>query len=72
MGFYGPAGYVWFRKQNHQGYKNAVTGVGGEDPTYPFATMTEVISIPIEKVSASAEYPTSKAWLESLPIGYRA
>ncbi|MEM1965240.1 MAG: ABC transporter substrate-binding protein [Candidatus Caldarchaeum sp.] len=71
LGYYGPAGYIQIRKKNHQAYKNAVTGVGGPVDKYDFLAMTKVLSLPIEQVSASAEYPTSKSWLESWPVGYR-
>jgi len=68
---YGPAGYIQVRKKNHQCYKNAVIGVTGKSPEYDFEVMSEVLVLPIEKVSAPAEYPTSKSWLESWPSGYR-
>lgn len=68
---YGPAGYIQVRKQNHQCYKNAVIGVTGESPEYDFEVMSEVLVLPIEKVSAPAEYPTSKSWLDSWPEGYK-
>ncbi len=68
---YGPAGYIQVRKKNHQCYKNAVIGMTGTSPEYDFAVMSEVLVLPIEKVSAPAEYNTSKQWLESWPVGFR-
>jgi len=68
---YGPAGYIQVRKKNHQCYKNAVIGVTGSSPKYDFAVMSEVLTLPIERVSAPAEFDTSKQWLESWPKGYR-
>jgi len=32
----GPGGYVYIRPDNHQGYKDAVTGFSKNVPEYPF------------------------------------
>ena len=36
MGYSGPAGYVYIRPDNHQGYKEAMTGFSKNVPEYPF------------------------------------
>ena len=36
LGMSGPAGYIYFRPDNHQAYKDAVTGFSINSPDYPF------------------------------------
>ena len=38
MGYDAPSGYVYIRPDNHQGYKDAVTGFSKNNPEYPFPT----------------------------------
>ncbi len=59
LGYSGPAGYVWFRPDNHQGYKDAMTGFTKNYPNYPFQTMdtSRVITIPIRNITAPPGWP---------------
>src|SRR5262249_14970285 len=45
----GPGGYVYFRPDNHQGYKDAITGFSKNVPEYPFPILdpNRIITIPI-------------------------
>ena len=36
MGIDAPSGYLYIRPDNHQGYKDAVTGFSKNNPGYPF------------------------------------
>jgi branched-chain amino acid transport system substrate-binding protein len=62
MGYSGPAGYVYIRPDNHQGYKDAMTGFTKNYPNYPFQTMdtSRVITIPIRSITAPPEWPAPK------------
>lgn len=59
MGLNSPAGYVYIRPDNHQGYKDSVTGMSKIDPKYPFAVWDpdSVISIPIRDITAPPDWP---------------
>src|SRR5262249_25316976 len=48
LGYSGPAGYVYFRPDNHQAYKDAVTGFSVNSADYPFQILdpTRMITIP--------------------------
>jgi branched-chain amino acid transport system substrate-binding protein len=59
LGMDTPSGYLYIRPDNHQGYKDAVTGFSKNNPEYPFMTWdTErVITIPIRNITAPANWP---------------
>ena len=54
LSYVGPGGYVYFRPDNHQGYKDAMTGFTKNYPAYQFQTMdtNRVIVIPIRSITA--------------------
>jgi len=62
LSYAGPAGYVWIRADNHQGYKDAITGFAKNYPNYPFQTMdtSRVITIPIRNITAPPGWPAPK------------
>ena len=62
LGYAGPAGYVYFRPDNHQGYKDAMTGFTKNFPNYPFQTLdpTRVITIPIRNITAPPGWPQAE------------
>ncbi len=62
LSYAGPAGYVWIRPDNHQGYKDAITGFTKNYPNYPFQTMdaSRVITIPIRSITAPPGWPAPK------------
>ncbi len=55
----GPGGYVYIRPDNHQGYKDAVTGFTKNVPEYPFPILdpSRVITIPIRSITAPPGWP---------------
>jgi len=55
----GPGGYVYIRPDNHQGYKDAITGFTKNVPEYPFPIMdpNRVITIPIRNITAPPGWP---------------
>jgi branched-chain amino acid transport system substrate-binding protein len=59
MGYAGPAGYVYIRPDNHQGYKDALTGFSKNVPEYPFPILDpdRIISIPIRNITAPPGWP---------------
>ena len=59
LGMAGPAGYVYFRPDNHQGYKDAVTGFSMNSPEYPFQILdpNKMITIPIRNITAPPGWP---------------
>jgi branched-chain amino acid transport system substrate-binding protein len=59
LGMDTPSGYIYIRPDNHQGYKDAVTGFSKNLPDYPFATWdpNRVITIPIRNITAPANWP---------------
>src|SRR5437868_14221974 len=59
LGFDAPSGYVYIRPDNHQGYKDAVTGFSKNTPQYPFATWDpdRIITIPIRNITAPLGWP---------------
>ena len=61
-GYSGPGGYVYIRPDNHQGYKDAMTGFTKNYPNYPFQTMdtSRVITIPIRSITAPPGWPAPK------------
>jgi branched-chain amino acid transport system substrate-binding protein len=67
----GPAGYVYIRPDNHQGYKDAITGfaVQSKDYEFPVHDPKRVITVPIRNVTAPPGYPkgeptTTYKWIE--------
>jgi branched-chain amino acid transport system substrate-binding protein len=59
LGMDTPSGYLYIRPDNHQGYKDAVTGFSKNLPEYPFASWDpdRVITIPIRNITAPADWP---------------
>jgi branched-chain amino acid transport system substrate-binding protein len=59
LGMAGPAGYIYFRQDNHQAYKDAVTGFSKNLPEYPFQVLdpNRVITIPIRNITAPPGWP---------------
>jgi len=59
MMFPGPGGYVYFRPDNHQGYKDAITGFSKNVPEYPFPILDphRIITIPIRNITAPPGWP---------------
>ncbi len=59
LGYAGPAGYVYFRPDNHQAYKDAVTGFSVNSPDYPFQILdaTRMITIPVRNITAPPGWP---------------
>jgi branched-chain amino acid transport system substrate-binding protein len=58
-GMAGPAGYIYIRPDNHQGYKDAVTGFTKNVPEYPFPILDpeRIITIPIRNITAPPGWP---------------
>jgi branched-chain amino acid transport system substrate-binding protein len=58
----GPGGYIYFRPDNHQGYKDAMTGYTKNYPNLPFQSMdtNRVIVIPIRSITAPPGWPAPK------------
>src|SRR5438128_2239858 len=54
-----PAGYVYIRPDNHQGYKDAVTGFSKNVAEYPFPILDpdRIITIPIRNITAPPGWP---------------
>jgi len=59
LGMAGPAGYVYFRPDNHQGYKDAVTGFSINSKEYDFQILdpNRMITIPIRNITAPPGWP---------------
>jgi len=59
MGYSGPAGYIYIRPDNHQGYKDAVTGFSKNVPEYPFPILDpdRIITIPIRNITSPPGWP---------------
>jgi branched-chain amino acid transport system substrate-binding protein len=59
MGYAGPGGYVYIRPDNHQGYKDAMTGFSKNVPDYPFPILDpdRIITIPIRNITAPPGWP---------------
>jgi len=53
-GIAGPGGYLQIRPDNHQGYKDAITGFSMNSPDYPFQILDpkRIITIPIRNITA--------------------
>lgn len=54
MMYPGPAGYLYIRPDNHQAYKDAVTGFSVNAPDFPFQILDpkRIITIPIRNITA--------------------
>jgi branched-chain amino acid transport system substrate-binding protein len=59
LGIDSPSGYVYIRPDNHQGYKDTVTGFSKNLPDYPFPVWDpdRIITIPIRNITAPANWP---------------
>src|SRR5262249_25680934 len=59
LGMDTPSGYIYIRPDNHQGYKDPVTGFSKNLADYPFATWDphRVITIHIRNISSQANWP---------------
>ena len=59
MGLDTPAGYLYIRADNHQGYKDAVIGLSKNLPEYDFPVWDpkSIISIPIRNITAPPNWP---------------
>ena len=71
MGYAGPGGYVYIRPDNHQGYKEAMTGFSKNVPEYPFPILDpdRIITIPIRSITAPPNWPKGEptstyTWIE--------
>src|SRR5262245_35297621 len=55
----GPAGYVYIRPDNHQGYKDAIIGFSKNVAEYPFPILDpdRIIVIPIRSITAPPGWP---------------
>jgi branched-chain amino acid transport system substrate-binding protein len=59
MYFETAAGYLYIRPDNHQGYKDAVTGFSKNVAEYPFQILdpTRMVTIPIRNITAPPRWP---------------
>jgi branched-chain amino acid transport system substrate-binding protein len=59
MGYSGPGGYVYIRPDNHQGYKDTITGFSKNVPEYPFPILDpdRIITYPIRNITAPPGWP---------------
>jgi branched-chain amino acid transport system substrate-binding protein len=62
LGYAGPGGYVYFRPDNHQGYKDAMTGFSKNFDSYKFQILdpNSVITIPIRNITAPPGWPVAE------------
>ena len=67
----GPAGYIHIRPDNHQAYKDAITGFSVNSPDYPFQILdpNRMITIPIRNITAPPGWPKGEptstyTWIE--------
>src|SRR5919198_447649 len=66
-----PAGYIYIRPDNHQAYKDAITGFSMNSPDYPFQILdpARIITIPIRNITAPPGWPKGEptstyTWIE--------
>jgi branched-chain amino acid transport system substrate-binding protein len=66
-----PAGYIHIRPDNHQGYKDAVTGFLMNSPDFPFPVLDpkRVVAVPIRSITAPPGWPKGEPtatykWIE--------
>lgn len=71
MGYAGPGGYVYIRPDNHQGYKDTITGFTKNVPEYPFPILDpdRIITYPIRNITAPPGWPkgdptSTYTWIE--------
>src|SRR5438094_4498711 len=59
MYFETAAGYLYIRPDNHQGYKDAITGFSKNVAEYPFPILdpNRIITIPIRNITAPPGWP---------------
>ena len=59
LGLNAPAGYLYIRPDNHQGYKDSVTGMSKNLPEYDFPVWDpdSIIAIPIRDITAPPDWP---------------
>ncbi len=59
MMYAGPGGYTYIRPDNHQGYKDAITGFTKNVPEYPFPILDpgRIVTIPIRNITAPPGWP---------------
>ena len=59
LGMDTPSGYLYIRGDNHQGYKDTVTGFSKNLPQYQFSVWDpdRIITIPIRNITAPANWP---------------
>jgi branched-chain amino acid transport system substrate-binding protein len=65
LGIDTPAGYLYIRPDNHQGYKDAVTGFSKNVAEYPFQILdpARMVTIPIRNITAPPNWPKpGKTW----------
>ena len=71
MGYAGPGGYIYFRPDNHQGYKDTIIGFTKNVPEYPFPIMDpdRILTFPIRNITAPPGWPkgeptSSYTWIQ--------
>ena len=71
MGYSAPGGYVYIRPDNHQGYKDTITGFSKNVPEYPFPILDpdRIITFPIRNITAPPGWPkgdptSTYTWIE--------
>ena len=59
LGFDAPSGYLYIRPDNHQGYKDTVTGFSKNLQNYPFPVWDpdRIITIPVRNITAPPGWP---------------
>lgn len=72
LGWDSPAGYIQIRPDNHQGYKDAVTGFSKNDPRFPFPIWDpdSIITIPIRNITAPSDWPKPGTSHEDVTSAY--
>ncbi len=71
LSFESPAGYIFIRPDNHQGYKDTITGFSMKSPDYPFPILDpkRIVTIPIRNITAPPNWPKKEptaaySWIE--------
>src|SRR5207247_2821343 len=66
-----PAGYIQIRPDNHQAYKDAVTGFSYDEKNFPFLVLdpNRMVTIPIRNITAPPGWPKGEptstyTWIE--------
>jgi branched-chain amino acid transport system substrate-binding protein len=70
--FPAPAGYIYIRPDNHQGYKDGLTGFSMNSPDYasPIHDPKRLITVPIRSITASPGWPPqSRGPRDPAPVG---